>query len=177
MQPAPIELALLLILRVQFELLCLVLLNQLGDRLHRRLVGDPFRERLEVFDLAVQLNALVAHGRPPAGPPSDTSSFRFRRREQPCDARERHPASSCGHNDSGYGWLAARPDVGTTPSTRLADEAGFEIGEPDLISPLVDDVPTEDDVVAGVVQAEDDETTNAGRAHLAQRDLHRAAIR
>src|SRR3954453_4246870 len=33
MQPAPIELALLLILRVQFELLRLVLLHQLGDRL------------------------------------------------------------------------------------------------------------------------------------------------
>jgi hypothetical protein len=31
--------------------------------------------------------------------------------------------------------------------------------------------------VAGVAQAEDDETTNAGRAHFTQRDLHRAAIR
>ncbi|MGY4597713.1 hypothetical protein ACVWXL_005459 [Bradyrhizobium sp. GM22.5] len=29
----------------------------------------------------------------------------------------------------------------------------------------------------GVVQTEDDETTNAGRAHLAQRDLHRAPAR
>src|SRR3954447_7779379 len=123
MQSAPIELALLLILRVQFELLRLVLLHQLGDRLHRRLVGDPFRERLEVFDLAVQLNALVAHGRPPAGPPSDTSSFRFPALgNNPAMRENGTPPSSCGQDDSGYGGLAGRPDVGTTLSTRLADE-------------------------------------------------------
>jgi hypothetical protein len=177
MQPAPIELALLLILRVQFELLRLVLLHQLGDRLHGRLVGDPFESAWRCSILPSSSMHLSHMAAPPAAPSSDTGSFRFRRREQSCDARERHPASSCGQDDSGYGGLAAWPDVGTTLSTRLADEAGFEIGEPDLICPLVDDVAAEDHVVAGVVQAEDDETTNAGRAHLAQRDLDGAAVR
>lgn len=65
---------------------------------------------------------------------------------------------------------------GATLPTRLADEARLKIGEPDLVRPLVDDVAAQDDVVACVVQAEDDETTNTGGAHLAQRDLHGAAI-
>lgn len=74
--------------------------------------------------------------------------------------------------------VGSRPDVGAALSARLADKAGLKIGEPDLVWPLVDDVAAQDDVVAGIVQAEeDDETTNTGRAHLAQRDLHRAAIR
>lgn len=86
-----------------------------------------------------------------------------------------HP--SCGQNNSGYGGLATRPDIGAALPTRLADEARLEIGEPDLVRPLVDNIAAQDDVVAGIVQTEDDETTNTGRAHLSQRDLHRAAIR
>ena len=71
------------------------------------------------------------------------------------------------------------PGLTLAPSFRhvLADEPGFEIGETDLVRPVVDEFAAQDKVVASIVQPEDNETTNTGRAHLAEGDLHGAAIR
>jgi hypothetical protein len=54
---------------------------------------------------------LVAHGGPPARPSTNRSSVRSGGRNSP--ARQNGGASSsCGQDDTGYGGLAARPNIG-----------------------------------------------------------------
>ena len=66
-----------------------------------------------------------------------------------------------------------RPDVGTALATRPADELRLDVGQPDFIRPMVH--IDRDRVTAAVVGAVDQQTANAGLAHLCEADLGRAA--
>jgi hypothetical protein len=61
------------------------------------------------------------------------------------------------------------PDVGAALAARLADEAIFDVGQPDIVRPLIG---ADRDVVAAlVIRAINQDAANAGLAHLAQGDF------
>ena len=65
--------------------------------------------------------------------------------------------------------MKIRPDVGAAPAARLTDEAIFDVGQPDIVRPLIG---ADRDVVAAlVIAAIDQDAANAGFAHLAKGDL------
>jgi hypothetical protein len=76
---------------------------------------------------------------------------------------------------SRYGLLVpmkVRPDVSASLAAAFADEAGLNIGEPDVVRPLVR--ADRDRVAAVIVRAIDQDAAHAGLAHLGERDLSRA---
>lgn len=62
-----------------------------------------------------------------------------------------------------------RPDIGAATAARLTDEARFDVGEPDIVGPLVG--ADLDRVAATVVEAIDQHMRYAGLAHLAEGDF------
>ena len=64
------------------------------------------------------------------------------------------------------------PDVGAALAAGLADEPTFNIGEPDIVRPSV--ATDRDGVAASAIRAINQDTANAGFAHLAKGDLLRA---
>jgi hypothetical protein len=65
--------------------------------------------------------------------------------------------------------MEIRADVGTSLAACLADEPGFQIGQPDIIRPSVgaDCGP----VAAPIVGAINEQPANASAAHLSEGDL------
>jgi hypothetical protein len=67
------------------------------------------------------------------------------------------------------------PDVGSTLAAFLADEPIFDVGEPDIVRPLIG---ADRDVVAAlVIRAINQDTADAGFSHLAEGDLLRTLER
>jgi hypothetical protein len=64
------------------------------------------------------------------------------------------------------------PDVSSALAAFFADEPIFDVGEPDIVRPLVG--ADRDGVAALVIRAINQDTANAGFSHLAEGDLLRA---
>ena len=69
--------------------------------------------------------------------------------------------------------MEIRPDIGTALATGSTYEPALKIGQPYIVRPLISADP--DPVRALVVGAIDQQTANAGGAHLAEGDFLRAA--
>jgi hypothetical protein len=67
--------------------------------------------------------------------------------------------------------MEVRPDIGASFAARVADEATFDIGEPDVIRPSVR--ADRDGVAAAIVLAIDQQTAHASVAHLSEGDFLR----
>jgi hypothetical protein len=65
--------------------------------------------------------------------------------------------------------IEIRPDIGAFGAARLAGKAGLDVGQPDIIGPLV--AADRDVMAALVIRTIDQETANAGRAHFSEGDL------
>ena len=68
--------------------------------------------------------------------------------------------------------MKIRPHVGSAPTASPANEPIFDVGEPDIVRPLI--AADRDGVAALVIRAINQDTANAGFAHLAEGDLLRA---
>lgn len=71
--------------------------------------------------------------------------------------------------------VKVRPDIGGSLAADLAHAPRFEIGEPDMIRPLVR--ADRNRAAAVIVRAIDQDAAHAGLAHLGERDLSRAVGR
>ena len=69
--------------------------------------------------------------------------------------------------------MEAGPHVGAALAAGLADEPIFDVGEPDVVRPLI--AADRYRVAAVIVGALDQQTANAGFAHFAECDLLRAS--
>jgi len=70
--------------------------------------------------------------------------------------------------------MKVRPDVSASLAAAFANEPGLEIGEPDVIRPLV--CAERNRVAALVIRAIDQDAAHASGAHLSEGDLLRAAL-
>ena len=67
--------------------------------------------------------------------------------------------------------MKIRPHVRAALAARLANEPIFDVGEPDIVGPLIG--AGRDVMRAVIVAAIDQDAANTGFAHLAKRDLLR----
>jgi hypothetical protein len=68
--------------------------------------------------------------------------------------------------------IKIRPDIGTALAARLADKLRFDIGQADMIGPLLASTSAEPGPMAAlIVRAIDQDAANVGRAQFAEGDF------